>query len=54
MAVRNRQSAIASVLARKHGLAIDQWRMVGDMDSDAGFARAIGARYHDAREYFRS
>lgn len=41
-------------LARKHGLAIDQWRMVGDMASDADFARAIGARYHDASEYFGS
>lgn len=39
-------------LARQHGLAIDQWVMVGDMDSDADFARAIGARYVDAAEFF--
>lgn len=39
-------------LARRHGLAVDQWVMVGDMDSDEQFAKAIGARYVDAAEYF--
>ena len=39
-------------LARKHNLALDTLVMVGDMDSDAQFARAIGATYVDAEAFF--
>ena len=49
---RKPMPGLGIALARKHGLAIDQWVMVGDMDSDADFARAIGARYVDAAEFF--
>jgi len=40
-------------LARKHGLALDQSLMVGDMDSDEQFAKAIGVRYEQAERFFR-
>jgi histidinol-phosphate phosphatase family protein len=39
-------------LALRHGLAREHLVMVGDRASDAGFARAIGARYVDAAEFF--
>jgi histidinol-phosphate phosphatase family protein len=39
-------------LARKHGLDIAKWHMVGDMDSDQQFAKAIGAQYHHADAFF--
>lgn len=39
-------------LARTHQLALDQLVMVGDMDSDAQFAGAIGATYVDAEAFF--
>lgn len=39
-------------LARKHELAREHLVMVGDMDSDADFARSIGARYVHADEFF--
>ena len=50
---RKPMPGLGIALARKHGLAIDQWVMVGDMDSDADFARAIGARYVDAADFFQ-
>ena len=39
-------------LIRKYKLDTEQLVMVGDMDSDAGFARGIGARYRDVAEFF--
>jgi histidinol-phosphate phosphatase family protein len=41
-------------LARKHGLDLGQSIMVGDMQSDADFAAAIGARYLEAEHFFKS
>jgi len=39
-------------LIRKYKLDFDQSVMVGDMDSDAAFARGIAVRYVDANEFF--
>ncbi len=39
-------------LIERHGLSPAHLVMVGDMDSDARFAEAIGAKYHDAAEFF--
>ena len=39
-------------LIHRHRLARDQVIMVGDMDSDRDFARALGVRYVDAAEFF--
>ena len=39
-------------LIRKHKLDLQHLIMVGDMDSDAGFARSIGAKYFDANNFF--
>lgn len=39
-------------LAQKHALALDHVVMVGDMDSDEQFAKAIGARYVHAETFF--
>ena len=39
-------------LARKHGLALEKSLMVGDMDSDEQFAKAIGVRYEQAEQFF--
>ena len=39
-------------LIRKYQLDVEQLVMVGDMDSDAGFARSIGAKYFDANVFF--
>ncbi len=39
-------------LIRKYGLDLDHLVMVGDMDSDAGFAQGIGAKYMDANMFF--
>jgi histidinol-phosphate phosphatase family protein len=39
-------------LLQRHGLARAQTLMVGDMDSDRDFARALGVRYVDAGEFF--
>jgi len=39
-------------LIRKHKLDLQHLVMVGDMDSDAGFARSIGAKYFDANDFF--
>lgn len=40
------------MLARRHGLDLESLVMVGDMDSDEDFARALGARYVAAPEFF--
>ena len=39
-------------LIQKHRLAREHLMMVGDMDSDRAFARALGVRYADAEEFF--
>lgn len=39
-------------LMQRHGLAREHMIMVGDMDSDRDFARALGVRYVDAAEFF--
>ncbi|MBK9756086.1 MAG: HAD-IIIA family hydrolase [Nannocystis sp.] len=39
-------------LMQRHRLAREHLIMVGDMDSDRDFARALGARYFDADEFF--
>ena len=49
---RKPMPGLGIALARKHGLALDQLVMVGDMDSDQQFAKAIGAKYHRAEEFF--
>jgi HAD superfamily hydrolase (TIGR01662 family) len=41
-------------LMRKYELSPEQLVMVGDMDSDARFAAAIGATYHSADAFFAS
>lgn len=40
-------------LIQRHQLAREHLMMVGDMDSDRDFARALGARYFDAAEFFK-
>ncbi len=49
---RKPMPGLGIALARKHGLALDELVMVGDMDSDEQFAKAIGAKYHRAEEFF--
>ncbi len=39
-------------LMHRHGLSREHVVMVGDMDSDADFARSLGARYVDAEAFF--
>ena len=39
-------------LIRKYKISLEHLVMVGDMDSDAEFARGIGATYHDANSFF--
>ena len=39
-------------LMQKHLLDPSQWVMVGDMASDAEFAKNIGAKYFDAASFF--
>ncbi|MEI8257237.1 MAG: aldo/keto reductase, partial [Deltaproteobacteria bacterium] len=39
-------------LIERHGLSAEHLVMVGDMESDARFAEAVGAKYHDAAEFF--
>jgi len=51
---RKPMPGMAVALARKHGLALSESVMVGDRDSDAQFAAAIGARYFDAEAFFAS
>lgn len=41
-------------LMERHGLAGAHLVMVGDMDSDARFADAIGAKYHHADDFFKA
>ena len=41
-------------LMQRHGLAGEHLVMVGDMDSDAQFAAAIGAKYYSAEVFFSS
>ena len=41
-------------LIRKYSLSREDLVMVGDMESDARFAEAIGATYHSADEFFAS
>ena len=41
-------------LKQRHGLAAEHLVMVGDMDSDEQFARALGATYYSADEFFGS
>ncbi len=49
---RKPMPGMAIYLSRKYKLDMAQLVMVGDMDSDAGFARSIGARYFDASVFF--
>lgn len=39
-------------LIERHRLARTHLTMVGDMDSDRDFAKALGATYHDAAAFF--
>ena len=39
-------------LIQRHRLAREHLIMVGDMDSDRDFAKALGSRYFDAEEFF--
>lgn len=39
-------------LVQRHNLAREHALMVGDMDSDRDFARALGVRYVDSEEFF--
>lgn len=39
-------------LMRKHELALEHLIMVGDMESDEGFAESIGAKFEHAKEFF--
>ena len=39
-------------LIQRHQLAREHMWMVGDMDSDRDFARALGVRYVDAEVFF--
>ena len=41
-------------LMERHQLAPEHLVMVGDRETDEGFARAIGATYFDAHEFFRA
>jgi HAD superfamily hydrolase (TIGR01662 family) len=49
---RKPMPGMAIYLSRKYKLDMAQLVMVGDMDSDAAFARSIGARYIDASVFF--
>ena len=39
-------------LRQRHNLASEHLAVVGDMDSDAGFATALGAKYYSAETFF--
>jgi len=41
-------------LKQRHDLAAEHLTMVGDMDSDAEFAAALGAKYYSAEKFFAS
>ncbi len=49
---RKPMPGMAIDLARRHGLDMHRWVMVGDMPSDQAFAEGIGATYHDAHAFF--
>jgi histidinol-phosphate phosphatase family protein len=49
---RKPMPGLGVALARQHGLDLTQSIMVGDMQSDADFAVAIGARYFAAEQFF--
>ncbi|MEZ4454485.1 MAG: aldo/keto reductase [Nannocystaceae bacterium] len=49
---RKPMPGLGIALIERHGLARDQMLMVGDMDSDHDFARALGVKYVDAAEFF--
>lgn len=49
---RKPMPGLAVRLIEKHGLALEHLHVVGDMKSDAELARAIGATYHEAHEFF--
>ncbi|MFN7022653.1 MAG: HAD-IIIA family hydrolase, partial [Phycisphaerales bacterium] len=49
---RKPMPGLAVKLIEKHGLALEHLHIVGDMKSDAELARAIGAIYHEAHEFF--
>lgn len=51
---RKPMPGMAVALAQKHGLDLSASVMVGDRDTDADFARGIGARYFDAEVFFAS
>lgn len=51
---RKPMPGLAVLLAQKHGLDLSASVMVGDRDTDADFARGIGARYLDAEVFFGS
>ena len=49
---RKPMPGLAVKLIEKHGLALEHLHVVGDMKSDAELAKAIGAHYHEAHEFF--
>lgn len=51
---RKPMPGMAVALAQKHALDLSKSVMVGDRDTDADFAKAIGARYFDAEVFFAS
>ena len=51
---RKPMPGMAVALAQSHGLDLATSVMVGDRDTDADFARGIGARYLDAEIFFGS
>ena len=49
---RKPMPGLAALLMRRHGLARERLIMVGDMDSDAEFAKNAGIRYFDQATFF--
>jgi histidinol-phosphate phosphatase family protein len=49
---RKPMPGLAVALIERHGLALSDLVIVGDMKSDAGLAEAIGVRYEDAAAFF--
>lgn len=49
---RKPMPGLAVRLIERHALALEHLHVVGDMKSDAELARAIGATYHEAHEFF--
>jgi histidinol-phosphate phosphatase family protein len=50
---RKPMPGLAVYLQRKYKLDLSQSIMIGDMESDAAFARSINLRYIDANEFFQ-